>query len=299
MLWSVNAIGPSTGMSASTGIVSRGRSEIDPALLSPSPSTRARPVPRNVSARPDTTWSARNVMVMIACRRLSSPPASIAVTTPSHGFPVATAVENPTTAPMSIIPSTPRLSTPDRSARISPTAANSRIVPTAMPAAKISWRSTLAVSGHDGPGRHARHDPDPVAQEDLARDEAEQDDPLDHRGHAGRLDLPAGEHQGAEQDGDGHDAQGMELGQVRHDDRRVPVARREVVLEPVDDARDLRHAGQARQAARHPEHQQDEPRDRDAGVAGSARVVADQPDLVPQRAPLDDPPHHAGRPERD
>ena len=92
MLCSVNAIGPSTGISESTGIEKRGRREIAPALLRPSPSTRARPVPRNVSASPDTTWSARKVMVTIAWRRLSSPPASIEATTPSHGLPVDTAV---------------------------------------------------------------------------------------------------------------------------------------------------------------------------------------------------------------
>ena len=47
-----------------------------------------------------------------AWSRLSSPPASIAATTPSHGLPVDTAVEKPATAPISIIPSTPRLRTP-------------------------------------------------------------------------------------------------------------------------------------------------------------------------------------------
>jgi hypothetical protein len=92
MLCSVNAIGPRTGISESTGIEKRGRSEIAPALLRPSPSTRARPVPRKVSARPETTWSARNVMVTIAWRRLRRPPASIAVATPSQALPVDTAV---------------------------------------------------------------------------------------------------------------------------------------------------------------------------------------------------------------
>ena len=104
-----------------------------PALDRPSPRTRARPVPRNVSARPDTTWSARRWIVMTPWSMLSSPPASIAATTPSHGLPVDSATENAATAPISIIPSTPRLSTPDRSAKISPIAANSRIVPLATP----------------------------------------------------------------------------------------------------------------------------------------------------------------------
>ena len=48
------------------------------ALETPSPRTRASPVPRNVSARPETTWSARNEMVITAWTRLSRPPASIA-----------------------------------------------------------------------------------------------------------------------------------------------------------------------------------------------------------------------------
>ena len=56
-------------------------------------------------------------------------------------------------------------------------------------------------------------------------------------GTPGRLDLATREDQGTEQDRDRHDPQRVELRQVRDDDRRVPVARREVVLEPVDDAR--------------------------------------------------------------
>ena len=36
---------------------------------------------------------------MTACRRLSRPPASIATMSPSQGFPVAAATENPATRP--------------------------------------------------------------------------------------------------------------------------------------------------------------------------------------------------------
>ena len=115
-----------------------GMSAVFLALDRPSPRTRARPVPRNVSARPETTWSARNGMVITPWTRLSRPPASIATRTPSHGLPVATPVAKPATAPISIIPSTPRLRTPDRSAKISPIAAKSRMVPLATPAAR-TW----------------------------------------------------------------------------------------------------------------------------------------------------------------
>ena len=121
----VKKTGPMIGMSDRTGIVRRGSSATWPALDRPSPSTRARPVPRKVRASPDTTWSARRWMVMTPWTRLSRPPASIAARTPSHGLPVLIAIEKPATAPMSIIPSTPRLRTPLRSAKISPIAANS------------------------------------------------------------------------------------------------------------------------------------------------------------------------------
>ena len=67
-----------SGSADRTGIVRRGSSAISPALDRPSPRTRARPVPRNVSASPDTTWSARRWMVMTPWSRLSRPPASIA-----------------------------------------------------------------------------------------------------------------------------------------------------------------------------------------------------------------------------
>ena len=46
------------GICESSGIVMEGSSAPLPALASPSPRTSATPVPRNVSARPDTIWSA-------------------------------------------------------------------------------------------------------------------------------------------------------------------------------------------------------------------------------------------------
>ena len=138
MLWSWKKIGPRTGRLDRSGIENAGSRAVSPAFDRPSPSTRASPVPRNVSARPDTTWSARRWIVTIAWTRLISPPASIAVARPSQALPVETAVEKPATAPISIIPSTPRFRTPDRSAKISPTAANSSTVPVAMPAARMS-----------------------------------------------------------------------------------------------------------------------------------------------------------------
>ena len=54
-------------------------------------------MPRNVRARPDTTWSARRWIVITPCSRLRAPPASIATITPSHGFPVDAATAKPAT----------------------------------------------------------------------------------------------------------------------------------------------------------------------------------------------------------
>ena len=88
MLWSVKKIGPTIGTCESPGTVTVGSSEVPPAFERPSPSTRARPTPTSVSARPLTTWSAWKWMVMTPWRRLSRPPASMATSSPSHGLPV-------------------------------------------------------------------------------------------------------------------------------------------------------------------------------------------------------------------
>src|SRR5215213_4321004 len=92
MLWPVNTIGPTTGMLERTGIVSAGRRSA-PLFVRPSPRTRARPVPRKVRARPDTTWSARRWIVTRPWRRASSAPVAIATMSPSHGLPVDSVVE--------------------------------------------------------------------------------------------------------------------------------------------------------------------------------------------------------------
>ena len=120
-----------------------GNRDVAPAFERPSPRTRARPVPSSVRDNPDTIWSASKWIVTTAWRRLRAAPASIAAATPSHGFPVATTVAKPATAPISIMPSTPRFTTPARSAKISPRAAKNRTVPVPMPAARMTIGSML------------------------------------------------------------------------------------------------------------------------------------------------------------
>ena len=182
-------------------------------------------------------------MVTKACSRLSRPPASIATRRPSQGLPVATATQKPAMAPMSIMPSTPRLSTPARSAKISPIAANSRTVPLATPAARMSVRSISV-------GRRAaapRRRPDAVAQQEVAGDQAEQDDALDHRGMPdGWISRPARISAPNRIDAT-TTRKRVELGQPGDDDAGEAVAGRDAVLQPMDDAADLGHAGQAGQ----------------------------------------------------
>ena len=113
--------GPMSGTEDRTGIVAVGIRAIAPALLRSSPRTRARPLPRNVRARPETTCSAWKVIVMTAWRTREQAAGEHPEDEPQPGVAGATAVPKATTAPISIIPSTPRLMTPARSAKISPT----------------------------------------------------------------------------------------------------------------------------------------------------------------------------------
>src|SRR5215210_3494170 len=83
---------------------------------------------RIVSARPDTVWLTRIVIVAKPCSSAPSAPANIPaasdiVNTHQPGPPTSWAVYAAVTAPSSIIPSTPRLKTPERSAKTSPSAA--------------------------------------------------------------------------------------------------------------------------------------------------------------------------------
>src|SRR4030067_769547 len=66
------------------GMVTTGRREMAPALFNPSPRTRLRPTPRNVRARPLTTWSAWKWMVTRPWSRASIPAASIAARSPNQ-----------------------------------------------------------------------------------------------------------------------------------------------------------------------------------------------------------------------
>ena len=83
------------------------------------------------------------------------------------------------------------------------------------------------------------------------------------------------------------DPQRAEPGEVRDDDRGEAVARRDVVLQPVDHAADLAHARQAGERAGDANTTMIRAADVDAGVARGARVVADEPDLVAPARPLE------------
>ena len=138
--------------------------------------------------------------------------------------------------------------------------------------------------------RLAAFDADPVADQGVAGDEREQDDALDHRRHAGRLDLTPRQGERPEQHGGNDDPERSEVGEVGNDDRRVAIARRDAVLEAVDHAPDLAHPGQAGQGAGDDEHDDDRPLDVDACVARGTRAVADQADLVAGARPVQQEP---------
>ena len=118
-------------------------------------------------------------------------------------------------------------------------------------------------------------------------------------GHPGRLDLATGQDEGSEDDR-GHDhAEWIELRDVGHDDGREAVARREVLLQAVDDATDLSHAGQSGERAGEHEDEDRVARDVDARVARCRRRVADEPDLVAPPTALEDEPDDGRRDERE
>ena len=106
-------------------------------------------------------------------------------------------------------------------------------------------------------------------------------------GTPGRLDLAAGQDQRPEQDRRDDDPERPEPGEVGDDDRGEAVARRDVVLEPVDDAGDLAHPAEPGQRPGDDEDDDDLAADVDAGVARGPRVVADEPDLVAPAGPLE------------
>ena len=86
------------------------------------------PPAKIVSARPDTIWLARSVIVRNAWISAIAAPESAAAPTArvstTSSLPCTRCVaQYPTAAPNTIIPSTPRLSTPERSARSSPSEA--------------------------------------------------------------------------------------------------------------------------------------------------------------------------------
>src|SRR3970282_2868262 len=156
------------------------------------------------------------------------------------------------------------------------------MVPVATPAAMMVTKSM--------PRPLASHQPDAVAEHDLAGDEREEDDALDHARNPGRLDLAAGQDERAEEDRGDDDPERGEARDVGHDDRREAVARRDRLLQALHDAAHLGHAGQAGQAAGDHEDGDRVARDVDARVARRRRTVAREADLVaPATAPEDEP----------
>ena len=92
------------------------------------------PPQKIVSARPETIWLARSVIVRKAWISETASAENAAISTARKSAHAADPgacceAQKPITAPISIIPSTPRLRTPDRSASSSPSAAKRIGVP--------------------------------------------------------------------------------------------------------------------------------------------------------------------------
>ena len=71
-------------------------------------------------AVPPTIWSARRWIAQTAWMNAIVPPASMAIRTPVHQWPVLSAPQMPQNAPISIIPSSPMFTTPERSENMPP-----------------------------------------------------------------------------------------------------------------------------------------------------------------------------------
>ena len=117
-------------------------------------------------------------------------------------------------------------------------AANSSTVPLVTPAARMISRFIRC------------RQPDAVAHSTSAAMTQNRTMPWIMAGMPARLDLAAGQDERPEQDRRDDHAERVEPGEVRDDHAREAVAGREAVLEPVHDAADLGHAGQARPAHR-------------------------------------------------
>ena len=91
---------------------------------------------------PPTIWSARSWIAKNACTSASSPPESIAISTPQNHQPVLSAPQMPQKAPISIIPSRPMLTTPERSENMPPIAPNvSGVAKTSIEAIRLAVKT--------------------------------------------------------------------------------------------------------------------------------------------------------------
>src|SRR3972149_1252166 len=115
----------------------------------------------------------------------------MATSKPSHGLSVLTVTLKAAIAPINIMPSTPRFMTPDRSAKISPSVANNNTVPVATPACRMMIRSMVS-------GLRSTGDVYPIAYEEIAGDQANQHNALNHLGDARGVNLAASQQQSAE-----------------------------------------------------------------------------------------------------
>jgi len=153
---------------------------------------------------------------------------------------------NPQAAPTIIMPSTPRLSTPARSVTSSPVAAINSGVDAARTARMMaSSRPTGHLSGRE-------NQPEAIENQGIAGEHVEQQDALKNlcqvqRYFQGNLrPPPADEGQRQEKPGD-KNSDRVQAAEKGNDDRRKPVARRNVGLEVADRACDLDDAGETRE----------------------------------------------------
>ena len=229
-----------------TGIVRRGSSAIVARARQALAEDPRQARSRGTSARgPDTTWSARRWIVMTAWSRLSSPPASIA-DDDARATGCRSRRRSRSRRPRRSASSPRRRGSGRRTAR-----RRSRRSPRTAGSCRSRRRPRgSSVEVHQvGRGQPGRVECGPGSgSARRATISAEQDDALDHRRDARRLDLAAGQDQRPEQDRGDDDPERPEPGEVGDDDRGEAVARRDVVLQPVDRRRRPRSSRPARPA---------------------------------------------------
>src|SRR5258708_21500549 len=145
---------------------------------------------------------------------------------------------------MIIIPSTPRLSTPARSATSSPAAASSSGVEEASTARMMASASPISCPAM------SPHQANPVEDERIAREHKEQQDALEdlcqvERDPHGNLGLLAADEGERQEQACKQYADRMQASQECDDDRREPVAGRDIGPQIPDRASDLDNAGEA------------------------------------------------------